>query len=274
MDYSNKFIAKLIGSVIGVFFILGTFTVIPTGSRGVVTHFGKVKDGILDEGIHLKLPIISSVEKLSIQVQKTEADAAAASRDIQEVKATFVINWHLSPTSVNKMYQEIGQLYEVNEKIIHPAVQEVLKAATAKRTAEEILTKRLELKQEIDEQLVKRLEQYHVTVNDISITNLSFTTEFNKAVESKQIAEQSAKRAEYVAQQAKNEAVAAVNKAHGEAEAKIEIAKAEAESQRLVRQTITPEILQQRAIEKWNGEFPQVMGSGALPFLNINLKGK
>lgn len=271
-------LVKIVGGVglllLALILGFGSFTIVPSGSRGVATHFGKVQDGILDEGIHFKLPIVTSIHKLSVRVQKSEANAEAASRDIQRVKATFVLNWHVSPDSVNKMFQEVGYEEDVTERIIQPAVQEVLKAATAKRTAEEILTKRMELKEEIDATLIKRLAQYHVLVNDISLTNLDFTEEFNKAVEEKQIAEQSAKKAEYVAQQAMREAEAAVNRAEGEAKAKIKMAQAEAESQKLVKQTITSEILQQRAIEKWDGKFPQVMGgNGALPFINIKPDG-
>jgi len=272
-------IAKLVvlgvAGLFGLTLLLGSFTIIPSGSRGVATHFGKVQDGILDEGIHLKLPIITSIHKLSVRVQKSEAVAEAASHDMQRVKATFVLNWHVSATSVNKMFQEIGAEEAVTERVIQPAVQEVLKAATAKRTAEEILTKRLELKDEIDAMLMKRLAQYHVLINDVSLTNLDFTEQFNHAVEEKQIAEQAAKKAEYEAQRATQEAIAVVNRAKGDAESKITMARAEAESQRLVKQTITAEILQQRAIEKWDGVLPQIMaGKGALPFINITPQTK
>lgn len=272
-------IAKLVlgatATLAGLVLLLGSFVIVPSGSRGVVTHFGKVQNGILDEGFHFKMPISTSVHKLSVRVQKSEANAEAASRDIQRVKATFVLNWHVSPDQVNSMFQEVGYEEDVTERIIQPAVQEVLKAATAKRTAEEILTKRMELKEEIDQTLIKRLAQYHVLVNDVSLTNLDFTDEFNKAVEEKQIAEQSAKRAEYVALEATQSANAAINRAEGEAKAKIRMAEAEAASQKMMRSTITPEILQQRAIEKWDGVLPQIIGgSGTMPFINFDLKAK
>jgi regulator of protease activity HflC (stomatin/prohibitin superfamily) len=135
-----------------------------------------------------------------------------------------------------------------------------MKSATAKKTAEEILTKRAELKTEIDDSLRERLAKYGVTVTDVSITNLTFSQEFTAAIERKQIAEQEAKQAEYGAQKAVQEARAEVNRAKGQAEA-----------QALLKSTITAEILQQRAIEKWDGKFPQVMGAQALPFLNMKL---
>lgn len=259
---------KLAVEIVGGLFLLvltfGSFTIVGSGERGVVTHFGKVQDEVMDEGIHFKLPIISSVHKISVRVQKTEDTAEAASKDIQRVTATFALNWHIDVRTVNNLYQQIGDEEAVAERIIAPAIAEVLKAATAKRTAEEILTKRLELKQEIDDMLIARLTKYNIIVNDISLVNLNFTEEFNKAVEAKQIADQRAQQAGYEAVQAEKTATAQVN-----------LAKGQAEAQRLQRETITPQILQKMAIEKWDGKFPQYLGgNGALPFINMNLKNK
>jgi prohibitin 1 len=240
-------------------FFLTPFTTVPAGYRGVVTHFGKVQPEILDEGIHFVAPIVTSVHKISVRVQKSEAETEAATKDMQKVAAKVAINWHVDANTVNTMYQKVGDEEDIVRQIISPAVSEVLKAATAKMTAEEVLTKRIELKGHIDESLTKRLAQYNVAVDDISLTDLDFTKEFNHAVEQKQIAEQDAKRAEYITLRAKKEAEAAVETARGTAE-----------SQKLLKSTITGEILQQRAIEKWDGKFPQYMGgSGALPFLNL-----
>lgn len=252
-------------SIFGLFlFILGvgSFSIVGSGQRGVVTHFGKVQNEVLDEGLHFKLPIVTSVHKISVRIQKTEDTAEAASKDLQKVSATFALNWHIDSKTVNNLYQQIGDEEAVAERIIAPAIAEVLKAATAKRTAEEILSKRLELKQEIDDMLIARLTKYDLIINDISLVNLNFTEAFNHAVEAKQIADQRAQQAGYEAVQAEKTATAQVN-----------LAKGQAEAQRLQKLTITPEILQKMAIEKWDGKFPQYMGgSGSLPFINLNLK--
>jgi len=263
------------GALLALVLVFGSFTIVGSGERGVVTHFGKVQEEVLDEGIHFKLPIISSVHKISVRVQKTEDSAEAASKDIQKVTATFALNWHVDSKTVNNLYQQIGDEQAVAERIIAPAIAEVLKAATAKRTAEEILTKRLELKQEIDDMLIARLTKYDIIVNDISLVNLNFTEEFNRAVEAKQIAEQRSQQAGYEAMQAAQVAKSAVNKAKGEAEALETMAKAQAHAQELLRSTITPQLLQKQAIEKWNGEFPQFLGgNGSLPFITLTPKDK
>lgn len=262
MDKSLKY---LIAGAVGLFlfFVFSPFTVIPSGHRGVVTHFGKVQEEILDEGLHFRTPIFTSIHKVSVRVQKTESESDAASKDMQKVRAKLAINWHVNPTLVNKMYQAVGDEDDIVRQIIAPAVSEVLKAATAKLTAEEILTRRIELKHNIDEALMTRLKQYNVLVDDISLVDIDFTTDFNHAVEQKQIAEQDAKRAEYLTKKAQNEANAEIERARGQAEA-----------QKRLLSTLTKEILQQKAIDKWNGQFPQVMGSGTLPFINMKFNTK
>lgn len=236
------------------------FSIINAGERGVVMKFGKVQDLILDEGIHPIVPIVTSVKSLSVRVQKNDITAEASSKDLQGVKMEVAINWHIDPQRVNVVFQQIGNENEIIQRIINPAVSEVVKAASAKKNAEEIITKRTELKEEIDNQLEKRLIDYGIIVDDVSLVNVSFSPDFAKAIEAKQIAEQEAKRAGFDALKAEQEAQSEINRAKGKAEA-----------QRLLRTNLTPEILQQQAIDKWDGKFPAVMGGdGTLPLININ----
>lgn len=239
--------------------ILRPFAIVGAGERGVMMRFGKIQDAILDEGIHPILPIVTSVKTLSVRVQKTDLQADAASKDLQKITTDLAVNWNVDPAKVNQVFQQIGDEEQIVTSILSPAISEVLKAATSKKTAEEIITKRTELKTEIDNSLKKRLEPYGVIVRDVSLINFGFSPEFSKAIEAKQIAEQEAKQAEFTVQKATQDAQAEINRAKGKAEA-----------QRLQRQTLTTEILQQQAIEKWNGQFPTVMGGGGtLPLINI-----
>lgn len=239
--------------------ILRPFALVGPGERGVMMRFGKVQDVILDEGIHPILPIFTSVKTLSVRVQKTDLKADAASKDLQSITTDLAVNWNVDPAKVNQVFQQVGDEEQIVTSILSPAISEVLKAATSKKTAEEIITKRTELKTEIDNSLKKRLEPYGVIVRDVSLINFGFSPEFSKAIESKQIAEQEAKQAEFTVKKATQDAQAEINRAKGKAEA-----------QRLQRQTLTSEILQQQAIEKWNGQFPTVMGGGGtLPLINI-----
>lgn len=239
---------------------LRPFTIVNAGERGVVMKFGKVQDQVLDEGIHPIMPIVTSVKSLSVRVQQNTFQSDAASKDLQKITTELAVNWHVDPKKVNQVFQQIGDQEQITKGIITPAISEVLKAATAKKTAEEIITKRTELKDEIDQNLKTRLAAYNLIVDDVSLVNFAFSPEFGKAIEAKQIAEQEAKQAEFIAKKATQEAQADVNRAKGQAEA-----------QRLQRLTLTPELLQKQAIEKWDGRFPMVMGgNGSLPLININ----
>ncbi|NJR49185.1 MAG: prohibitin family protein [Leptolyngbyaceae cyanobacterium CSU_1_3] len=259
----NSFAVKpyLFGGAIVLvsYFLLNSFALINAGERGVVMIFGKVQDNILDEGLHFKIPLVTSIRPLTVRVQKTEISATAGTKDLQTLDIVLALNWHIEPSQVNKIFQRVGDEAQIVEQIIKPAITESLKASTPKRTAEEILKQRSDLKDEIDQQIKNRLQTYGLVVDDVSLLNISFSAEFTKSIEAKQIAEQEAKQAEFIALKATKEAEAEVNRAKGQAEA-----------QRLLRQNLTAELLQKQAIDKWNGQFPTVMGgNGALPLINL-----
>lgn len=265
MTINKNFPYKLITySSLGILAVLALilfkpFAIIQAGDRGVVMRFGKVQETILDEGLHPIIPIINSVESLTVRVQKNDVTAAASSKDLQDVNLEIALNWHINPTKVNTVFQRIGDEEQIVERIIEPAVSEIVKAASAQKNAEEIITKRKEVKQQIDVELKERLDDYGILVDDVSLVNIAFSPEFTKAIESKQIAEQQAKQADYEALKAEKTAQAEINRAKGQAEA-----------QRLQKLTLTPALLQKEAITKWDGRFPMVMGGdGALPFINI-----
>jgi len=209
------------------------FVIVNAGERGVLMQFGKV--------------------------QKQESSAEASSKDLQDVFTDVALNWHIIPDEANAIFQQIGDEREVVARIIAPAVEEVLKAVIAKYTAEEIITKRGEVKAAVDEFLTLRLLTYHIAVDDISLVHVHFSQRFSDAVEAKQIAEQEAKRGEFLAL-----------KAVKEAEAKVNLAKGEAEVQRLLQDNLTPELLERQAIEKWDGKLPLIVGEGGKNLLDLS----
>jgi regulator of protease activity HflC (stomatin/prohibitin superfamily) len=137
--------------------IFTPFAIVNAGERGVVMQFGKVQERILGEGIHPIIPIVNTVKKLSVRVQKQEISAEASSKDLQDVFTDVALNWHIIPEEANVIFQQIGDENEVVQRIINPAVEEVLKAVMAKYTAEEIITKRGEVKAGVDDALTTRL---------------------------------------------------------------------------------------------------------------------
>lgn len=246
---TRRIIGKWILGLLLAVIVLTPIVIVDAGHRGVLMQFGKVQGQILGEGLHLIVPLVNTVKTLSVRVQKQESSAEASSKDLQDVFTDVALNWHIVPQEVNLIFQQIGDEASVVDRVINPAVEEVLKAVMAQYTAEEIITKRGEVKAAVDDLLTTRLSSYHIAVDDISLVHVHFSERFSDAVEAKQIAEQDAKRADFIAL-----------KAIKEAEAKVNLAKGEAEAQRLVRQTLNAQLLQKQAIEKWDGKLPEIVG--------------
>jgi regulator of protease activity HflC (stomatin/prohibitin superfamily) len=172
--------------LVGITLLKSLVTVNP-GERGIVINLGKVQDGILDEGTHLVIPFFTSVKKLNVRIQKTDIEASAGTKDLQSINTNLSLNWYIDPTKVNKVYQQIGNEEDVVTRIITPALNEVLKAATPKKTAEEILIQRAELKEEIDRDIKKRLAVYGIQVTEVALVNVGFSPEFAKAIEANKL---------------------------------------------------------------------------------------
>jgi regulator of protease activity HflC (stomatin/prohibitin superfamily) len=249
----------IVAAILFLVWIFSPFVVVGAGERGVVfNQFHGVDQKILGEGFSFILPVIERVIKMDVRIRKSDTLSTGASKDLQTVATEIVLNFHLFPDKVNKVYQDIGLEYE--KRIIDPAVQEIVKAVCAEFTAEELITKRQLVKDEIKTALHQRLMASHISLDELNITDFQFSKGFNEAIESKQTAEQLALKAQRDLERVKIEG-----------QQKIVTAKAEAESQRIQKETISPIILQLRAIEKWDGKFPQVIGgSGAMPFINID----
>lgn len=255
-------------AIIALALLTSSFVIVNPGQAGVLSVLGKAQDGALLEGIHFKPPLVSTVDIYDVTVQKFEVPAQSSTRDLQDLSARFAINFRLDPTEVVDIRRTQGTLENLVSKIVAPQTQESFKIAAARRTVEEAITQRAELKRDFDEALTNRLAKYGILVLDTSVVDLTFSPEFAKAVEDKQIAEQRARRAVYIAQEAEQEAQAEINRAKGRAEA-----------QRLLAETLKAQggqlVLQKEAIEAWQqggAQMPRVlvMGggkTGGVPFI-------
>ncbi|HEX2965970.1 MAG TPA: prohibitin family protein [Syntrophorhabdaceae bacterium] len=261
----NVLKAKWIILVIVLFVIilaLNPFVIVGAGERGVVLTFGAVQKSVFNEGLHLRIPLVQKIVKIDVRVQKSQVDAESVSKDLQDTHSTIAINYHAMPDMASWIYQNLGAQYK--ERIIDPAVQEVVKAVTARYTAVELITQREKVRSEIKDLLRQRLVGYNIAVDDFSIINFRFSQQFTQAIESKQTAEQFALKAQRDLERIKIEA-----------EQKVAQATAEAEALRLQKANITPELVKLRqieasikAIEKWDGHLPKVT-SGAVPFIDV-----
>lgn len=239
--------------------------VVPAGHRGVI--FDRLQGGIqskqLNEGMNIILPFVQEATLIDVRVQKEEFEATAASKDLQNVRTKVALNFSPIPEMVPIIFQSYGLGY--TEKVVHPAVQEALKAATARYTAEELITRREEVKGQIHEILTRHVGQAHLKLAETFITDFEFSPEFARAIEAKQIAEQQALKAKRDLDRIKIEA-----------EQNVAQAKAEAEGLRMQREAITPQLIELRkieaqklAIEKWDGKMPNIVPSNAMPLLDL-----
>ncbi|MBQ8826800.1 MAG: prohibitin family protein [Oscillospiraceae bacterium] len=260
VDVNSGKVGKIVAAVIVVLVILvlalNSFTTVRAGHSGVITTFGKVSDTVLGEGLHLKIPFVQEIVLVDNHVQKAEVACSAASKDLQTVSSTIAVNYKVLNSYSANVYKNIGMDYQ--EVIITPAIQECVQAVTAKFTAEELITNRQSIGDQMMELLKAKITDYGIDIQIFNITAFDFTAEYNAAIEAKQTAQQNALKAEQDLQRIKVEA-----------QQTIEAAQAEAEAYRLKSEQITPEIILMSYIEKWDGKLPTVASGDGSMMLDI-----
>ncbi|MEI6222050.1 MAG: prohibitin family protein [bacterium] len=255
-----KWVPFVIGVIVLIFLFQSSVRIIAPGERGVLIRLGSVQEGIFNEGLHFTIPLVDTIQTLNVRVQKEQVVAEASSKDLQDVYTTVALNYHLNGKEVTTFWREIGIDYR--NTIIAPALQEAVKATTSKYTAEELITKRSEVKEHALLVINARLEDKHILVDEFSIVNFDFTKNFKEAIEAKVTAEQNALAAKNKLEQIKYES-----------EQRVVTAKAEAEAIKIQAEAIQAqggkEYVQLKAVEKWDGKLPQYNGGGSVPFVNI-----
>ncbi len=263
----NKKIVKIVVLAVAILVVgvvvFSSFTVVSAGHTGVVLTFGAVEDTVLDEGLHFKIPFIQRVVQVNNRTQKIETEGSASSKDLQIVSYVVAVNYHVNNDSSASLYQNVGVDY--GTVVVVPAIQESIKAVSAQYTAEELITKRQAVGDQIKEALSEKINQYGLTVEIFNIVNFDFSEEFNAAVEAKQTAQQNALKAEQD-----------LARIEVEAKQKITQAEAEAESIRLIQEALakSPDYVDYIKWSKWNGELPTVMSDSGVLISMDELAGK
>lgn len=274
---NNGMIKKLIVLVVLVgvaaVFVTNAVAIVPAGHRGVLLHWSAVDTTkSMNEGLHFVVPFQDKITPVEVRTLKYEADAAGASKDLQDVKSTVAVNYRVDPNLVQILYKEIGPSYE--SRIIQPAIYETVKQVTARYNAEELVTKREQVKFDIESEIKTRLAKYNLLTDQISITNFAFSAEFTQSIEQKVVAEQNAQKAVNDLQRIRVEAQQAEAHAIGEANANIAKSEGEAKAISIINNALAqnPNYLEWLKTQKWNGELPKVTG-GAIPFVEIPMEG-
>lgn len=251
---------RIVAGVVAVFILLvtlmNTFTVVDAGHTGVVVTLGKVNEGVLQEGIHAKIPYIQKVVKIDNRIRKLEVNTEAFSKDLQSVNTVLAINYRVDTSKSYSIYKNIGADYET--VLVIPAVNEVLKAITATYTAEQSVTNRVLISEGLVTGLNEKLNSIGLYVTDVNIIDFDFSEAFITAIEEKQVAQQKLLKAE-------TEKQTAITNAEAAAEAMKIKAEGEAAANKAISQSLSEKIIQNKMIEKWNGELPKVTsGNGTM----------
>ena len=269
MKKKNKIILIAVLALFALILLQASFVIVPAGNAGVVLTLGKVNENSLSEGFHLKAPFVQKVEIVSNKIQKLEVQAAAVTKDLQSVTSDIAVNFRVSFVSSAQIVQNIGPDYQ--EIILLPAVQESMKGVSARYTAEELITMRAQVGQEIKETLENKVSEYGIIVEKFNIVNFSFSQEFDAAIEAKQVAEQNLIKTQTEQQQAiviaEAQAKQKLIQAEAEAEAIMKTAQAQADANKLLAESLNETIIEYDKVQKWDGKLPQAWGG--TPILDL-----
>ena len=260
----------IVTAIIILVIVSQSVVIVEAGHRGVLLYFGAVADRVLPEGFSFITPFVEQVIQMEVRTLKYEADASSSSSDLQVVSTSVALNYHLDPSVVHMIYQELGEDYAA--RLIAPTIQESVKGSTAKFVAEELITKREEAKARIGDTISNTLITRGLIVEQVFITDFQFSADFARSIELKVVAQQEAERERNVLERVRVQAESREAEAIGNANANVAQAKGEAEAILIIQAQLkeSPDYLKWQAINKWNGKLPIAMGGGgAMPFIDI-----
>jgi regulator of protease activity HflC (stomatin/prohibitin superfamily) len=256
----NGLVGGTIGGIIMIIGFAGPFVEVPAGNVGVVTNFGQVQTVTLEPGLHVVIPVYQRVTNVDTRVQPHDfKEIDAASRELQTVRLTGTMNYHIDGQFASDLFQRVGTDFAA--KIIDPAFNDFIKTVVPDYSVNDILAKRDEIRSLAKTQLAANLAQYHIIVDDIYIANIAFSDGFQQAIEDKQVAQQQVQteqqilaqkeiQAQQAVAQAKGQADSNVTLAEGQAKATIALAEGQAKANELLAASLSDQILQYQYIQK------------------------
>jgi prohibitin 2 len=265
-----KIIAAIATFIVIIIILAESVVIVQAGHRGVVVYLGAVENRVLGEGVHFIIPFAEQVIQLEVRTLKYQAEASAASNDLQEVQTVIALNYHIDPNDANAIYQQLGADY--SDRIIAPTIQESVKASVAKFNAEELITKRETAKGVIADAIRNTLSNRDIIVETVFITDFKFSQAFADQIEAKVVAFQ-----KYLTEQNNLRSIQVIANqtvVQAEAQARANIARANGESQaiKIINEQLrqNPQYLQWQTINRWNGQMPYSLGAnGGIPFFQL-----
>lgn len=239
-----KYVLIGVSAIILIILSTSSFYTIDTGERGVILRFGRLKT-IADEGLNVKVPFVDEVKKLSIRDQNLSLHTEVSSSDMQTIAVDVSLVYSLDSKRVDKIFQTYGM--DIENTLIRPTLSEKINAVIAEYPIETFVEKRAEISNRINSTFADQVTGSGIKVKSLLITNHDFSSDFDKAIEDKKIAEQGALTAKFT----------------------LERMKLEAEAQKVKQASLSPMVLQEMAINKWDGKMPQYFSGAQLPFITI-----
>ncbi|MCR4964372.1 MAG: prohibitin family protein [Bacteroidales bacterium] len=257
----SKFFRWVWIGILGLFGIIVFFSLfytVKSTERGVLSTFGKIQDKVINDGLHVKIPFIQTVQKVNVQQKKFDGTEDSYTRDVQTSEVSYTINYDLVRDNVSKLIKNVGNDYHT--RIVEPYIRSAIKSSFGSFNATQIVANRDKVRYEIETKLRATLDKRYFTNIHFQLVNIDFDDQFETAIKEKQVAEQNALKAKNVTIQIEEQAKQTKIKAEAEAEA-IRIKAHALEN--------NPKLVEYEAVQKWDGKLPEYTGGGAVPFINI-----
>lgn len=245
-------------ALIVVITVFSSFYTIKSTERGVLSTFGKISPGVIEDGLHVKIPFIQTVKKVNVQQKKFDGKENSYTRDVQTSEVQYTINYDLVRENVNNLIKNVGEDY--HNRIVVPFIRSAMKEAFGNFAATEIVENRDAVRREIENALRRTLDSNYFINVQFQLVDIDFDDDFENAIKEKQVAEQQALKAKNVTIQIEEQAKQTKIRAEADAEA-IRIKAKALES--------NPKLVEYEAVQKWDGKMPQYMMGNSLPLINL-----
>ncbi len=245
-------------ALIVIITLFSSFYTIKSTERGVLSTFGKISPGVIDDGLHVKIPFIQTIKKVNVQQKKFDGKENSYTRDVQTSEVQYTINYELVRENVNNLIKNVGDDY--HNRIVVPFIRSAMKEAFGNFAATEIVENRDAVRREIESTLRRTLDSNYFLNIQFQLVDIDFDDDFENAIKEKQVAEQQALKAKNVTIQIEEQAKQTKIRAEADAEA-IRIKAKALES--------NPKLVEYEAVQKWDGKMPQYMMGNSLPLINL-----
>lgn len=269
MNITPKLVVAAVALLVLTILGFSTMQTVSTGHRGIEVRFGKVEGEALTEGLYFVNPFTTDIVEMDVRVLKWPGETMAYTKDVQQATVHFVLTYRLNPDEAHITYREIGS--DWSEKLVGQVVLEQIKREFGQYEAVNLIAKRETAARKIEADVINMLSSRRVVVTGFQLTNIDYTPQFEKAVEAKVVAQQSAIEEQNRTVQVQEKANQQIVAAKGNAEATVLNAKADAESISIRARALeqNAKLVEWEAVQKWNGVLPVYTMGGATPFIQL-----